>query len=55
MVPILERRRYPRFAVRLPFRLKRVEGKVEAQSGTLISKDVSVLLPTNLDSQGLVF
>jgi len=41
MIPILERRRYPRFAVRLPFRLRRVAGRVESQAGTLVSNDVS--------------
>jgi hypothetical protein len=41
MTPSLERRRYPRFAVRLPFRLRRVSGGAVALGGTLLSNDVS--------------
>jgi hypothetical protein len=38
---MLERRRYPRFAVQLPFRLKIVGAKVETEAMILLAKDVS--------------
>jgi hypothetical protein len=36
-----ERRRYPRFTVGLPLRLRRVAGKVELEPAALLTKDVS--------------
>ena len=41
MTQALERRRHPRFAVRLPFLLKRIAGKVQGETRILLAKNVS--------------
>jgi hypothetical protein len=38
---MLERRRHPRFAVRLPFLLKSITGKVQGETRILLAKNVS--------------
>jgi len=41
MTQVLERRRHPRFSVRLPFLLKSVAGKAERETMILLAKNVS--------------
>ena len=40
-MPRLERRRYPRFSVSLPLRLKRMKNQKEGDVETLLSEDIS--------------